>query len=80
MASDSTIKGFAAGAAAALVLVYLYKKNNTKINRFAKNAVNSVPGNLYPLKCMSDAKLEELKENIEDVLSEREAKKENKKG
>ena len=73
MTSDSAIKGFIAGAGATLLLMYLYKKNHEKIGGFAREALDSVPGNLYPLKCMSDEKLEELKESIEDVVSERKA-------
>ena len=75
MISDNTVKGLVVGAGVTALFIYLYKNNNKKINSLAKNAVSSISGNFNSLKKMNNEKLEELKENIDDILIERKSNK-----
>lgn len=71
--SHEILKGVLAGAGAALLLTYLYKKNKSKIDALAGDVAAKLPQAAYPLHKMSTEKLAELKDSIEDVLAERNA-------
>ena len=71
--NDDHLKGILIGAGFAAVVCYLYNKNSEKVHALADGAIEKVPATLYPLKNMSTEKLTILKENIDDVMAEREA-------
>ena len=68
MSADGLIKGAVAGAGAALLVMYLAKRKKTAAGSSEKLAGGS------KLNEMSDEKLAELKDSIEDIIAEREAK------
>lgn len=67
MSTDGLLKGAVIGAGAALVLLYLRKQKKESAARSAAAGRNS------SLNEMSNEKLAEMKDSIEDILAERDA-------
>ena len=67
MSTDGLLKGAVAGAGAALLVMYLAKRSQSSAGKLSQASDNS-----SVLKDMSDEKLAELKDNIEDIMAERE--------
>lgn len=67
MSTEGLIKGAVAGAGAALLVMYLAKRRNSASGKLAGVGADS------ELKNMSDEKLAELKDKVEDIIAEREA-------
>lgn len=70
MSIEGIAKGAAAGAGVALLMMYLYKRKQNTTGKLAQAA-----DDIGLLKGMSMEKLAELKDNIEDILAEREGSK-----
>ncbi len=68
MSTDGLLKGALAGAGAALLVMYIAKKKNTGAAKLSQVTENS-----QVLKDLSDEKLAEIKDSIEDIMAERDA-------
>lgn len=68
------ITGFLIGAGAAALGYYAYKKNQNQIDEFLrKQGINMPAGGAKDYSGMSIEELMTEKENIEDIIAEREA-------
>ena len=68
MSTDGLLKGALAGAGAALLVMYIAKKKHTGAAKLSQ-----VTDNSQVLKDLSDEKLAEIKDSIEDIMAERDA-------
>ncbi len=69
MSTDGLLKGAVAGAGAALLVMYFAKRSQSSSSA---GKLSQASDNSSVLKDMSDEKLAELKDNIEDIMAERE--------
>ena len=71
--NSNHLVGFAAGLGTAAVGIYLYKKNQTRIDAWLRQQGINIPlraGNDYAAMSLEDLVLE--KERLEDLIAERE--------
>lgn len=66
--------GAAVGIGAAAVAIYLYKKNQSKVDEFLrKQGINIKPASCSEFENMDIEALTEIKEHIEDLIAEKSA-------
>lgn len=66
--------GAAVGIGAAAVAIYLYKKNQSKVDEFLrKQGINIKPAACSDFENMDIESLTEMKEHIEDLIAEKSA-------